>query len=379
MSQALPIESALAAIKAIDKVSSMLEVVCKTTGMGFAAITHLTEDSWVACAVRDEIGLGILPGASLKLDTAAACEPIVIAQAAHGSGYALYGQSFISVPIVTKGGTFFGTLCAIGAKSAPIDRVEIMTMFQLFADLIAFHLQAQADAADKAQQLNEAAQTAELRDKVIAILGHDVRNPVAAVLNVAELLLRMPVDDRVKKMATIVQRSTTRIRALIENLLDFSRGHLGNGLKLELADDQPLGTIFSQVIEEQLAASPFYKVEAVIELDRPFNCDAKRMAQLLANLLSNALTHGQQEEAVQVIAKIDGCNFIVSVTNKGAKIGEQIKSKLFQPFYKGDIEPSQRGLGLGLYIAAEIAKAHKGKLEVNSTDEFTCFTFSMEI
>ena len=114
-------------------------------------------------------------------------------------------------------------------------------------------------------------------------------------------------------------------------------------------------------------------------LERTFSCDGRRMAQLLANLLSNALTHGQQGEAVQVLAKTDGNNFILSVTNKGDKINDQIKNKLFQPFYRGDIEPSQRGLGLGLYIASEIAKAHKGKLAVSSTDEFTCFTFSMEI
>lgn len=392
MNQELTIESAIAAIGAIDSVPSMLEVVCKTTGMGFAAIARVTEDRWVACVVRDEIEFGLLPGGELKLDTTLCHEirqhrkPIVIAHVAEDSVYAnhhtpaMYGlQSYISIPIITKQGAFFGTLCAIDSKPAQINRVEIIGMFQLFADLIAFHLHTQQELAIKEQQLIEAAQTAELRDQFIAILGHDLRNPVAAVLNVAELLLRMPVDDRVKKMATIVQRSTNRMRGLIENILDFARGHLGNGIKLELTEEQSLTAIFSQIIEEHLAVSPIYQVESVFALERTFSCDGRRMAQLLANLLSNALTHGQQGEAVQVLAKTDGNNFILSVTNKGDKINDQIKNKLFQPFYRGDIEPSQRGLGLGLYIASEIAKAHKGKLAVSSTDEFTCFTFSMEI
>jgi signal transduction histidine kinase len=375
LSQESTIESAIAAIAAIDSVPAMLAVVAKTTGMGFAAIARVTEDRWVACAVRDEIEFGLLPGGELKLDTTLCHE---IRQ--HRQAIVIdHPQSYISMPIITKQGTFFGTLCAIDTKPAQINRVEIIGMFQLFSDLIAFHLHAQEELAIKEQQLIEAAQNADLRDKFIAILGHDIRNPVAAVLNVAELLLRMPVDDRVKKMATIVQRSTTRMRGLIENILDFARGHLGNGIKLELTDDQPLADFFSQIIEEHLAVSPNYKVEAVFELGRSFSVDGKRMAQLFANLLSNALTHGQQGETVQVLAKTDGQNFVLSVTNKGDKIEDQIKSKLFQPFYRGDIEPSQRGLGLGLYIASEIAKAHKGMLTVSSTDEFTCFTFSMEI
>ncbi|MES2650128.1 MAG: GAF domain-containing sensor histidine kinase [Bacteroidota bacterium] len=386
------IEADVAAIGTIDIVANLLEVVCRTTGMGFAAIARVTEHRWVACAVRDEIQFGLLPGGELKVDTTLCHEirqhkmPVVIDHVAQDKIYAshhtpkLYGlQSYISIPITTKNGEFFGTLCAIDPRPAAINKFEIIKMFELFADLIAFHLHAIADIANKEAQLVEAKKTAELRDKFIAILGHDLRNPVGAVLNVAELLMRMPVDDRVKKLAGIVQTSTQRMRVLIENILDFARGHLGEGIKLHLSREESLEEMFLQIVEELRLVSADYKIETTFELAQTFNCDGQRLAQLLSNLLSNALTHGKKGAPVQVVACIKDDEFLLSVTNKGEKIAQQIMDRLFQPFYRGDIEPTEHGLGLGLYIASEITKAHKGKLEVVSTDENTCFTFRMNI
>lgn len=374
-------------IAAIDDVSTLLEVICQTTGMGFAAIVRVTEDRWVACAVRDEIQFGLLPGDELKVETTLCREirqhkmPIAINHVDENEIWAkMYGlQSYIFVPILTRSGQFFGTLCAIDPKPAELNKAEIINMFALFADLIAFHLHAINELAQKEAQLIEAKKTAELRDKFIAILGHDLRNPVGAILNVSELLLRMPVEDRVKRMATIVQTSTQRIRVLIENILDFARGHLGEGIKLQLSDEEPLEEMFLHIVEELLLVSPDYKIDISFNLTHAVYCDGKRMSQLLANLLSNALTHGKAREPVQVVVHADHQDFVLSVTNRGNKIDDRIMDKLFQPFYRGDIEPTQHGLGLGLYIASEIAKAHKGKLEVNSTDEFTCFTFRMPV
>jgi signal transduction histidine kinase len=386
------IEADIASIANIDAVSPMLEVICRTTGMGFAAVARVTEDRWVACAVRDEIQFGLLPGGELKIETTLCHEirqhkmPIVIDNVAKDELYAnhhtpkLYGlQSYISIPIITKGGQFFGTLCAIDPNPAEINKAEIINMFKLFAELIAFHLHAIEQLALKEAQLVEAKKTAELRDKFIAILGHDLRNPVGAILNVSELLLRMPVEDRVKRMATIVQTSTQRMRGLIENILDFARGHLGEGIKLYLSNEEQLEATLTHIVDELKLVSPDYKIETEFNLEKTFECDGKRLAQLLSNLLSNALTHGKAGAPVQVVVSTVDDEFVLSVTNEGNKIDRLVMDRLFQPFYKGDIEPSQRGLGLGLYIASEIAKAHKGTLEVNSNNEFTCFTFKMGI
>ena len=103
------------------------------------------------------------------------------------------------------------------------------------------------------------------------------------------------------------------------------------------------------------------------------------MAQLLSNLLGNALTHGHTAEPVRVSARTDGIEFELSVSNQGEQIPPAVMRDLFQPFFRGKDGSSQEGLGLGLYICSEIAKAHGGTLDVSSTLDGTCFTLRMPV
>ena len=141
----------VAAVARIDAVPTILEVVCRTTGMGFAAVARVTEDRWIACAVRDEIAFGLQPGGELKVETTicneirASRQPVIIDHVAQDVAFrghptpAMYGfQSYISMPIFLSGGSFFGTLCAIDPRPTRLNRPEIVGMFKLFADLIAF-------------------------------------------------------------------------------------------------------------------------------------------------------------------------------------------------------------------------------------------------
>ncbi|GAB2684917.1 hypothetical protein GCM10027037_02840 [Mucilaginibacter koreensis] len=134
----------------------MLKVICQTTGLGFAAVAHITGDQWIACAVRDELGLGVKAGSQLALDSTLCYEVHVrnkevvidnIAQDAKFGSHpapALYGfQSYISVPIFLKTGDFFGTLCALDSRSAQLNNEHTINMFKLFSELIAFYLSAQ--------------------------------------------------------------------------------------------------------------------------------------------------------------------------------------------------------------------------------------------
>ena len=144
------------AVARIDVVPKILEVVCRTTGMGFAAVARVTEERWVACAVRDEIAFGLQPGGELKVETTICSEiresgeVVVIDHVAKDQAFcrhptpAMYGfQSYISVPIVRSDGSFFGTLCSIDPRPARLNTPETVGMFKLFAELIAFHLDAQ--------------------------------------------------------------------------------------------------------------------------------------------------------------------------------------------------------------------------------------------
>jgi signal transduction histidine kinase len=116
-----------------------------------------------------------------------------------------------------------------------------------------------------------------------------------------------------------------------------------------------------------------------IALSRPVAYDGPRIAQLVSNLLANALTHGDPAGPVWVLARSDDDGFELSVANLGAPIPPETQASLFQPFSRASARPGQQGLGLGLYIAAEIARAHGGSLEVASSAEITRFTFRMPV
>lgn len=381
-------EQDILAINSIDSVPAILEVICKTTGMGFAAVARVTDQKWIACAVRDEIQFGLKPGGELLLETTICNEirqsnqAVIIDHVAEDPAFSkhptpeLYGfQSYISVPIQLKNGEFFGTLCAVDPKPAKLKAHGVEAMFRLYAELIATHL----DAADQLKfiqlRLQEERRMAILRDKFIAVLGHDLMNPVGAVSNAAQMLLRMPLNDSSKRLTAIVQQSAFRMRELIDNILDFARGNLGGGIQLRKSLEY-LEPVLQQVVTELRLVYPDHPIETSFDLDVPVYCDAKRIAQLFSNLLGNALKHGMKGEPVQVIATGEQHGLMLSVSNSGEQIPEHIRKNLFKPFVKGDTLINQQGLGLGLYIAAEIAQAHGGMLEVESTAAQTCFTFN---
>lgn len=112
-------------------------------------------------------------------------------------------------------------------------------------------------------------------------------------------------------------------------------------------------------------------------LREPISFDEGRIAQLVSNLLGNALAHGDPRSPVRLVASASEGVLSVSVCNEGPAIPPAAMDRLFQPFFRGDVRASRQGLGLGLHIASEIAKAHGGSLTVNSNDEETCFTLLM--
>jgi signal transduction histidine kinase len=380
----------LAAIARIDAVPKILEVVCRSTGMGFAAVARVTEDRWVACAVRDQIAFGLEPGGELQVKTTI-CDQVresgkdvVIDHVAEDEDFCghptpkMYGfQSYISVPIRRPDGRFFGTLCAIDPRPARLKTPETVGMFKLFADLIGLHLDAQERLTLSETALLNERQTAELREQFIAVLGHDLRNPLASIDAGAQLLLKMPVGEKAAHVAALMHRSAARMAALIDNVLDFARGRLGGGIAVTRVADPGLENALRQVIAELQSAWPDRAIKSKLALSRPVACDSARIAQLFSNLLANALMHGDPAAPVRVTARSDDRGFELSVANFGEPIPPDTLARLFQPYARASARPYQQGLGLGLYIASEIARAHDGTLEVASTPEETRFTLRM--
>lgn len=382
----------IVAVARIDAVASILQVVCRTTGMRFAAVARVTESRWIACGVRDEISFGLLPGGELEVESTICAEirdsgrPVAIDDVHQSERFCnhhtptRYGfRSYISVPIYRRDREFFGTLCALDPNPAKPESPETLGMFRLFADLIGFHL----DAQDRLQQSERALvterQDAELREQFIAVLGHDLRNPLASISSGAQLARKVTSDDRIRSILSRMDKSVLRMAGLIDNLLDFARGRLGGGFTLSRSTQAPLVPELEQVIAELQSAWPERRIISQIALHGPVDCDRARMAQLLSNLLANALIHGDPLAPIYVEVTDKSGTFELVVRNQGKPIPDATIDQLFKPFFRAATRPSANGLGLGLFIVAEIARAHGGTIDVVSTTSETRFSFSMPL
>lgn len=373
----------------IAAVPKILEVVCRTTGMGFAAVARVTNDRWIACKVLDNIDFGLRAGDELQVETTL-CQivrdnraPVIINHVDEDEDFwahqtpKIYGfQSYISVPIILADGKLFGTLCAIDPRPALIDKPEVISIFTLFAELIAVQIDAQQKIIRSEKILLDEREVSELREQFIAVLGHDLRNPLSAIDAGINLLLRGLLDDKSLSILKLMKGSTMRMRELIENVLDFARGRLGGGFLLQ-RENQPLEPVLRQVIEEVRFIWENHQIDASFNLAKNAAVDPARIAQLFSNLLANAVIHGAPGTPIRVEATSDDREFKLAVINKGKPIPSEILQRLFQPFYRGSASVRVQGLGIGLFIASEIARAHGGELQVMSTSDETRFMFVM--
>ncbi len=223
-------------------------------------------------------------------------------------------------------------------------------------------------------------ETAELREQFIAVLGHDLRNPLAAISAGARILQRSGALKEQKELRVVdmINSTVARMSDLIDDILDFARGRLGGGITLH-RNVRPLEPMLEQVADELRTASPQRVIETSFKIGHPINCDRTRIGQLASNLIGNALTHGAPDQPIRVGAATEGGVFELWVANAGDPIPEAAMQRLFEPFFRGEVRNSRQGLGLGLHIASQIAQAHGGRIEVTSTPDETRFTFRMPL
>jgi signal transduction histidine kinase len=236
---------------------------------------------------------------------------------------------------------------------------------------------AESNLRNSQADLLDERKTAELREQFIGVLGHDLRNPLASVDAGMRILQRNPDTGKAPEIISMVQKSVMRMAGLVDNIMDFARGRLGGGLTVRRDAKAPLTPVLEQVIGELKLTWPAVAIETDIDIKEPVDCDRTKIGQLFSNLLGNAVIHGDPAKPVRVTAKTqtDG-GFELIVTNFGAPISDKAMQNLFKPFTRGD-RPSQQGLGLGLFIASEIARAHEGTLTADSTAKETTFVFRM--
>ncbi|MET0428659.1 MAG: GAF domain-containing sensor histidine kinase [Microvirga sp.] len=384
-----PVEADIRTIARMSAVPTILRIISETTKLRFAAVARVTETSWTACAVLDRIDFGLRVGGSLDVTSTLCSEirssrdPIIIERASRDTVYCnhptprMYGfESYIAVPIIRRSGEVFGTICALDPLPAKLLDGRIPTMVQLYADLIASQLEVEEQLEESRAALAIAAETAALREQFIAVLGHDLRNPLFSIDAGVRLLSRTPRDERETLILSQMRQSSARMSELIDNILDFARGRLGGGIPVERRMVSDLGGTLGRIVSELQSSHPHRRIDVTMDIRGPVHCDPNRVAQLFSNLLANALAHGAGEGLITVAARGAHAGLQVAVTNEGPAIPPQVMQRLFKPYARIPTGEPQAGLGLGLYIAAEIARAHDGAIDVVSTEEQgTTFTF----
>mgnify|MGYP002385169961 CR=1 FL=1 len=228
------------------------------------------------------------------------------------------------------------------------------------------------------QRLADEQAISTLREQFIAVLGHDLRNPLSSVSSGVRLLMRDPSREKAERIAAMMHASVLRMSGMIENVLDFARGRLGGGISLQRGPAD-LETTLLQVVDELRTAHPERQIDLTYSLPELVDCDAPRMSQLISNLVGNACTHGDPATFVAVDAFAEEGLLEVSVANGGARIPEHKLQALFEPFSHEPGSAPRQGLGLGLFISSQIAKSHGGVLTVSSSDTETRFTFRMPL
>ena len=256
-------------------------------------------------------------------------------------------------------------------------RNKVDTFVQLYRQrrLLETKLERERQAQVERQRLvTELQETLRLNEMFMAVLGHDLRNPLSAIVSTSELLLRISAEPPVHKSAERLRSISLRMSRMIKELLDLGRVRLGGGIPIRPAAVD-FALLAQRAIEELRLIHPDCVIDLATSGDLHGTWDADRLAQLFSNLASNAVEHGAAGETVRVtLAGDDDDAVVLTVCNAGL-VADEIMPHLFDPFRAG-IERQQRsdGLGLGLYIVQHIARAHGGTVTVDSAANQTTFT-----
>jgi PAS domain S-box-containing protein len=216
------------------------------------------------------------------------------------------------------------------------------------------------------KERERAEEAAALRERLVAVVGHDLGQPLASIDIRLEVLRRRIKDyPELREDIDGLRASTRRMFRMIEQILDFTRSRLGGGLKLAFAP-MDLREALASIVDELRAAHP----SAAIQLHCPAlrgAWDRDRLEQVFSNLIANALAHGDPGRPVTVTAGAEAARVWVKVHNEGRPIPEELQSMLFNPFHTGErASRSPAGLGLGLYISNEVIRRHGGQIEIRS-------------
>jgi signal transduction histidine kinase len=214
------------------------------------------------------------------------------------------------------------------------------------------------------------------RNLLLGMLGHDMRSPLQAIQATASGLAALSAGEEVSSAAARLIRSGAAMQALLDDLVDFNRTRLGLGIKV-VPSDTDLAVAVADELEQLRGAHPDRQIELTATGENCGRWDGARLQQLLRNLVSNAIRYGSPDTPVRVALRGGEADVRLEVTNQGPTIEPSDLSQIFDPLKRGsargDSYDARSGLGLGLFIVREIARAHGGEVQVHSGGGETTF------
>lgn len=402
-------------IQNISIVPTLLNVICQTTGMGFAAVARVTDDRWITCSVQDNVAFGLKPGDELQIKTTICNEirqnrrAVIIDNVSEDDEFrdhhtpAMYGlQSYISVPIIRKDGSFFGTLCAIDPKPNELKTFKVSEMFNLFADLISFHittieetnqsktiLQEKDDLIEKTENEKQNAERLKsvvekkLIEKNISlekmnseleafnyISSHDLQEPLRKIQLFTDSIEREEIhnlSEKGKNAFHKIKTSAFRMQNLINDLLIYSKTKFDHR-KFEIKD---LNEITKDVIED--LTDEFENKNVVFDVQNLGKLPVIefQFRQLLYNLISNSLKFASPDRnlVITVSAKITNGvleklspltkYYQITIADNGIGFDQLYNEKIFGLFQALHTKPT-KSTGIGLTIVKRIVENHNG-------------------
>jgi signal transduction histidine kinase len=223
------------------------------------------------------------------------------------------------------------------------------------------------------------------REMFLAILGHDLRNPLNSISMSAQLAsMWAESDSEFRDAISQIESSVKTMSGLISDLMDFATTRLGTGMPLVISSVN-LKVLSSEVLTEFKAANPSRTFQFETRGDLTCSCDGARVRQVISNFLGNALAHGSKEDDIEFSLTAEGQGIILTVRNQGSPIAPDLLPNIFDPMVRNTSSDAQQrrrpgSVGLGLYIAHDIVTAHGGTIDVTSTIESgTIFTVRLPL
>jgi len=372
-------------IQSIPIVPTMLDFICQTTGMGFAAIARVTADRWLTCGVLDQINFGLKPGDELEVESTIchevrqAKELVVIDHVKEDAFYCShhtplqYGfQSYISVPIIRKNGEFFGTLCAIDPKPNKLNNKKIIGMFAMFADLLAFHL----NAIDLIESKD-----AELKTKAVElqsyefVSSHDLQEPLRKIQMFSS---RLEDDSEIlseggRKYVKKIKSTAKGMRRLLNDLLAHAEAE---NVRREL-ESTDLADVVKKVESRLTELLVLCNGKIVTHNLGSLTAVPLQIEQLLYNIIHNSIMYRSPERDLVVTVTMNvhkGAHFRIprltgnkdycelTIADNGIGFAKKHNKEIFKIFERLSSGKTNTSSGIGLAIAKKIVANHNGAI-----------------